>query len=565
MEGTSVLFAAQCPGLGAGELLAVSGSCASLGCWEPDRALRLSQDTSSGVWSGTAAVALEPPTEFKLVVLDSQSGRLRAYEDVEANHSASEQQDGRLTLPPVPRKSMRRAWVQPGEAEAYVTRVELLPSPTTGAAAAVVADGVRFTDVRFEHEGKRYTLSGTGRAVEHSVLLPHPLPQPLHLHLTAHYQRGGVPHTHSVVLELPPACTRGVVEQHIEPDLRVRACFLVIEPLAGLPPQLLAEVRPRVARVARFIGHRGSGSTRADAAKDAVLPENTLASFLAASRVAGAGGVEFDVQLTSDGVPVIYHDIFFPVQAAGAVTNPLLPVPVNALTAAEVACLRPRLTRAPLPPRTAATERARDDVAVRSRRELERVAEALEQPVVAHDYAVPTLAELLTRVPAHTSFDCEIKYPDTLAIEDHVRPVERNAYVDTILRVVLAENPGERALFFSSFDTDVCHLVARKQPRHDVFLLSVARECDAPADCNRACEAREALAEAHDMALRGVVTDSAVLQEDPGVVAWAHEHGIQYLTYGALNNDPAFCRKQLAMGVDSIITDYLRRIITGTA
>lgn len=47
-----------------------------------------------------------------------------------------------------------------------------------------------------------------------------------------------------------------------------------------------------------IIGHRGAS---------AHAPENTLAAFQMALD-AGAGGIEFDVQLSKDGVPVIIHD-----------------------------------------------------------------------------------------------------------------------------------------------------------------------------------------------------------------------------------------------------------------
>lgn len=47
-----------------------------------------------------------------------------------------------------------------------------------------------------------------------------------------------------------------------------------------------------------IIGHRGAA---------AVAPENTLASFERAMQD-GADGIEFDVQLSSDGVPVVIHD-----------------------------------------------------------------------------------------------------------------------------------------------------------------------------------------------------------------------------------------------------------------
>jgi glycerophosphoryl diester phosphodiesterase len=48
----------------------------------------------------------------------------------------------------------------------------------------------------------------------------------------------------------------------------------------------------------RIIGHRGGG---------ALAPENTLAGIRKAAAM-GHGGVEFDVMLTSDGIPVLIHD-----------------------------------------------------------------------------------------------------------------------------------------------------------------------------------------------------------------------------------------------------------------
>src|ERR1041384_2426876 len=47
-----------------------------------------------------------------------------------------------------------------------------------------------------------------------------------------------------------------------------------------------------------IIGHRGAS---------AVAPENTMAAFRKAIAV-GADGIEFDVRLSRDGVPVVIHD-----------------------------------------------------------------------------------------------------------------------------------------------------------------------------------------------------------------------------------------------------------------
>ncbi|HKY44532.1 MAG TPA: glycerophosphodiester phosphodiesterase family protein, partial [Pyrinomonadaceae bacterium] len=47
-----------------------------------------------------------------------------------------------------------------------------------------------------------------------------------------------------------------------------------------------------------IIGHRGAS---------AVAPENTMAAFREAI-AAGSDGIEFDVRLTRDAVPIIIHD-----------------------------------------------------------------------------------------------------------------------------------------------------------------------------------------------------------------------------------------------------------------
>lgn len=48
----------------------------------------------------------------------------------------------------------------------------------------------------------------------------------------------------------------------------------------------------------RIIGHRGASGTH---------PENTMMAFEAAL-ADGADGIEFDVQLSSDGIPIVHHD-----------------------------------------------------------------------------------------------------------------------------------------------------------------------------------------------------------------------------------------------------------------
>lgn len=67
--------------------------------------------------------------------------------------------------------------------------------------------------------------------------------------------------------------------------------------VAGWEPWRPGE-RPGVPGLARIIGHRGA---------KARAPENTLAGLRKAHEL-GARWVEFDVMLTSDGVPILIHD-----------------------------------------------------------------------------------------------------------------------------------------------------------------------------------------------------------------------------------------------------------------
>ena len=551
-------FVVTCPDLGSGESIAVSGSCEALGCWEVDKVLRLTKDEASGKWTGCAKLPKEPESRlFKLAVFEGN--HLRAYEDLVVNR-AVRADEKTVEVDALSRAAMRRAWIQPDEAEAFITQAILCSYAEKGKPI----DGAQFSLPHF-YWNKKNVAVPVGRA--QGIVMPYPLPLEIRVGISVTLGSGTIAVEHVI----PEGRTRDMVELRVDAEHYVRLFYLIITPMPGLSKTLLSTVQPREPVFARFIGHRGHGSSRVDGAKDAILTENTLMSFLAAGRIEGAGGVEFDVQLTSDNIPIIYHDIFFPVQVANAVSNPLIPIPINSLSYEMTSMLRPHLMRRPLPPRK--DVKAIDDGEYRTRAELEKVASVLEQPPVRDEAgkelmdragSLPTLHEMFTRLPTSTGFDVEIKYPDTMKIEHNVHPVERNAYLDRIVSLVINENQPERWLFFSSFDVDLCQMIERKQPVYHAFLLSVGHECDVQEDCNRVCPARDAVEAAHQIGLRGMVTDSKAILADNGVLTRAHEYGLKLLTYGALNNNPSDCQKQIDLGVDSIISDYLKRIISAT-
>lgn len=58
-----------------------------------------------------------------------------------------------------------------------------------------------------------------------------------------------------------------------------------------------------------YMGHRGMGANHAKSksGKKTAINENTILAFVTAA-TKGTHYVEFDVQLTKDGIPVIYHN-----------------------------------------------------------------------------------------------------------------------------------------------------------------------------------------------------------------------------------------------------------------
>lgn len=87
---------------------------------------------------------------------------------------------------------------------------------------------------------------------------------------------------------------------------KVNFNFLIITPFSH-PNMTITENQTYWKRTSTMvIGHRGLGRNQASM-KSLQLGENTIQSFIAAANL-GASYVEFDVQLTKDLVPVIYHD-----------------------------------------------------------------------------------------------------------------------------------------------------------------------------------------------------------------------------------------------------------------
>lgn len=102
--------------------------------------------------------------------------------------------------------------------------------------------------------------------------------------------------------------------------------FLIITPFTHVEAPLVATHGFwRDDRRTEVVGHRGSGANTASKTS-LQIGENTIQSFMSAV-ASGASCIEFDVQLTKDLVPVIFHD-FLVMETGGD-------VPLHTLTSAQ--------------------------------------------------------------------------------------------------------------------------------------------------------------------------------------------------------------------------------------
>jgi glycerophosphoryl diester phosphodiesterase len=174
-----------------------------------------------------------------------------------------------------------------------------------------------------------------------------------------------------------------------------------------------------------------------------------------------------------------------------------------------------------------------------------------------------TLADLLRRMPASVGFNAEIKYPTAEeAAMLGLRPLERNAYVDRILDVVLGQGgAGSRPLMFSSFDPDVCLLLARKQAAHPVFMLTEGGTADPPFTDPRCNSLAAAVAFARGAGLFGIVTHAAPLLAAPSLIRLVQEEaGLVLCSYGRVNNDIEAVLLQQRAGIGAVIVDHVAHV-----
>ncbi|KAH3672855.1 hypothetical protein WICMUC_004077 [Wickerhamomyces mucosus] len=321
----------------------------------------------------------------------------------------------------------------------------------------------------------------------------------------------------------------------------------------------------------RVIGHRGLGKN-SNTQRSLQLGENTVESFIAAASL-GASYVEFDVQLTKDSEPVIYHD--FLVAESG------IDIPMHELTLEQFLNLnevhkqdqelnRDRLTRPNLV-RTRSSSHSSQSI-----RETEKINRAkspnLEKMKLTRTYKVTqgfkgnskglqiassftTLKELFKKIPKNVGFNIECKYPLLYELQDEGLGevfVELNHWIDTVLKVVFDYADG-RDIIFSSFHPEACLLLSLKQPSIPILFLTESGTTYMPD--LRTDSLQSAIRFSKKWNLLGIVSESKPILKCPRLASVVKQSGLVCFTYGSENNNPNNSKIQMNSGVDAVIVD----------
>jgi glycerophosphodiester phosphodiesterase len=372
--------------------------------------------------------------------------------------------------------------------------------------------------------------------------------------------------------------------------------FLVITPFSH-PNMEVTEQQTywkKMTSTTMVIGHRGLGKNLASN-RSLQLGENTLPSFIAAANL-GAQYVEFDVQLTKDHVPVIYHD--FLVSETG------FDAPVHTLTLEQFLHINPDSSRhhhangngnggggdgespklqhrqlhkarsnSPGPRQRSMSmdwpsaagggahhhhqhhqhpQLAKHSMEERMKHTRDFKAKGFKANSRGNFIQAPfaTLEDLFRKLPASVGFNIELKYPMLHESEEHemdTYAVELNSFCDTVLEKVYdhldssdenggAGGIGGRHVIFSSFNPDICLCLSFKQPNIPILFLTDAGT--SPVGDIRASSLQEAIRFASRWNLLGVVSNSEPFVNSPRLVRVVKQNGLVCVSYGALNNEP---------------------------
>lgn len=289
-----------------------------------------------------------------------------------------------------------------------------------------------------------------------------------------------------------------------------------------------------------IIGHRGCGKNIVTVpgvigdARPSIM-ENSIVSFNLAARN-GADFVEFDVQVTKDGHPIIFHDDFIVIDDKE--NNCLLHKRIGDLTLEEFLAIGYQ----------------KDSQKVEKVLLRKAAGGAFSAWTVSVDDSLCTLKEAFKQVSPLVGFNIELKFDDYNLVTNQ----ELKRTIDAVLKVVNESAMGRR-VFFSSFHPDAVLLLRQEQCLYPILFLTDGVPGTYPDFRRNSLAAAIEVCQSGD--LQGIVAEVKAILQHPEVVQQIKEAGLTLLTYGDLNNVAEVFHLQESLGVDGVIVDHVSEMV----
>lgn len=277
-------------------------------------------------------------------------------------------------------------------------------------------------------------------------------------------------------------------------------------------------------------GHRGAGSgCRGDLPNGERITENTVASFNYAHKH-GADICELDVMLTSDGIPIIYHDYVLAESIPGVKQ-------IGQLTLRELRALK---------------DSGIHDKNCKHTKDFGDNSQATNQ-IQDSSKPFPTLEEVLREVNPNCALNIELKFPQMLpnGKNEAIQYREINDYVDRILDCIFEHSNG-RAIQLSTFSSDIAIMLRLKQSTYPVLFITTGDSSRFHDPATKTVLNAIHFAQAFDLA--GTNPNAAHLDEF--LVRYAKERGLLVYAWGKIESAQAI-KELRKFGLNGVIYDKI--------
>ncbi|KAF9663524.1 hypothetical protein SADUNF_Sadunf17G0060300 [Salix dunnii] len=282
------------------------------------------------------------------------------------------------------------------------------------------------------------------------------------------------------------------------------------------------------------VGHRGNGMNvlQSTDGRMKAIKENSIMSFNSAAKHP-IDFIEFDVQVTKDDCPVIFHDNFVLYEDNGTVFEKR----VTELCLSEFLCFGPQ-----------------KEAGKAGRSLLRKTKDGkIVEWKVEKDDSLCSLQDAFQQVESSLGFNIELKF------DDHI--VYQQDYLTRVLQAILQvvfEHGKDRPVIFSSFQPDAALLVRKLQSAFPVYFLTNGGSEVFYDERRNSLEA--AIKVCLQGGLQGIVSEVMGVFRNPGAVNKIKDAKLSLLTYGKLNNVSEAVYMQHLMGIDGVIVDLVQEI-----